>query len=209
MISTADSALSQISSLLTTINGLVTQAANTSSESSSQIAANQLQIDSSLSAINSIANTTNFQGQNLLDGSLGFLTKGTTANYAATVQSLQVTQANMGAAGPCRGLDRHPGATQAKLTDQIAAGTVPQTQLNFAGGSVTVNAPVGGVTFDNYTVAVATVASGTTVNGTAVTNTTPTAAYNNTTHVLTVTVANTVLPPRPPSPRPSRQCRTP
>src|SRR5271157_1369245 len=88
MISTADSALSQISSLLTTINGLVTQAANTSSESSSQIAANQLQIDSSLSAINSIAQTTTFQGQNLLDGSLAFQTTGGT-NFSA-VQDLQV-----------------------------------------------------------------------------------------------------------------------
>src|ERR1039457_866500 len=51
LISTADSALSQISALLTTINGLINQAANSSTESTSQIAANQSQIDSSLNAI--------------------------------------------------------------------------------------------------------------------------------------------------------------
>src|SRR5208282_760367 len=95
LISTADSALSQISSLLTTINGLVTESANTSSESSSQIAANQLEIDSSLNAINSIAQTTTFQGQNLLDGSLAFTTTGGT-NYAADVKNLQVNQVNFG-----------------------------------------------------------------------------------------------------------------
>ena len=83
---------------MTTINGLVTQAANTSSESSSQIAANQLQIDSSLSAINSIAETTNFQGKNLLDGSLGFVT-GNWTGTQANVTNLQVNQANL-SAGP-------------------------------------------------------------------------------------------------------------
>ena len=67
MISTADSALGQINTLLTSIRGLVTQAANTGALSSAQIAANQLQIDSSLDAINRISQTTKFQGKNLLD----------------------------------------------------------------------------------------------------------------------------------------------
>ena len=74
MISTADSSLSQISSLLTTIQGLVNQAASTGNMSASAIAANQQVIDSSLDAINRIASTTSFQGQNLLDGSLAFTT---------------------------------------------------------------------------------------------------------------------------------------
>src|SRR5208337_3913636 len=118
LISTADSALSQISSLLTTISGLVTESANTSSESSSQIAANQLQIDSSLNAINSVAQTTNFQGQNLLNGSLAFLTQGTSANYASTVQNLQVTQANMGTAASVPvDIKVTTAAKQAALTD--------------------------------------------------------------------------------------------
>ena len=134
MISTADSALSQISSLLTTINGLVTQAANTSSMSSSQIAANQLQIDSSLSAINSIAQTTNFQGQNLLNGSLGFLTQGTSANYASTVQNLQVTQANMGTAASVPvNINVVAAATQAQISDNLptssGAGATATLQL--------------------------------------------------------------------------------
>ena len=73
MIATADSALGQVSSLLNDIRGLVSQAANTGALSDEQIAANQLQIDSSLQAIDRISQTTSFQGRRLLDGSLDFI----------------------------------------------------------------------------------------------------------------------------------------
>jgi flagellin len=100
MISTADSALGQVSTLLTNIRGLVTQAASTGSESSDQIAANQLQVDSSLDAINRIAATTTFQGQNLLDGSLAFQTAADTTNHAADnnfslINNLNISQASL------------------------------------------------------------------------------------------------------------------
>ena len=74
MIATADSALGQVSSLLNDIRGLVTETANDGALSDEQIAANQLQIDSSLEALNRIAQTTTFQGRKLLDGSLDFIT---------------------------------------------------------------------------------------------------------------------------------------
>ncbi|MDZ4820687.1 MAG: flagellin, partial [Planctomycetota bacterium] len=74
IIATADSALTQVSSLLNDIRGLVSEAANTGALSAEQIAANQLQVDSSLEAIDRIAQTTAFQGRRLLDGSLDFLT---------------------------------------------------------------------------------------------------------------------------------------
>ena len=74
VIGTADSALGQVSSLLNDIRGLVTQSANTGALSADQIAANQLQVDSSLKALNRIAQTTTFQGRRLLDGSLDFIT---------------------------------------------------------------------------------------------------------------------------------------
>jgi flagellin len=74
IIATADSALGQVSALLNDIRGLVSEAANTGALSAEQIAANQLQVDSSLEAIDRIAQTTSFQGRRLLDGSLDFLT---------------------------------------------------------------------------------------------------------------------------------------
>ena len=56
------------------IRGLVSEAANSGALSDQQIAANQLQIDSSLEAIDRISQTTSFQGRRLLDGSLAFIT---------------------------------------------------------------------------------------------------------------------------------------
>ena len=65
--------------------------------SDEQIAANQLQIDSSLEALNRIAQTTTFQGRKLLDGSLDFITTaGTNFNR---IDDLQIDQANLGATG--------------------------------------------------------------------------------------------------------------
>lgn len=75
IIGTADSALGQVSTLLNDIRGLVSESANSGALSDEQIAANQLQVDSSLEAIDRIAQTTSFQGRRLLDGSLDFLTQ--------------------------------------------------------------------------------------------------------------------------------------
>ena len=84
LIATADSALGQVSSLLNDIRGLVSEAANTGALSDAQIAADQLQVDSSLEAIDRIAQTTAFQGRRLLDGSLDFITTSAgTADIAA------------------------------------------------------------------------------------------------------------------------------
>jgi flagellin len=97
VIATADSALGQVSSLLNDIRGLVTESANSGALSDAQIAANQLQLDESLAALNRIAQTTSFQGRKLLDGSLDFTTTaGTNFNR---ISSLQIDQANLGATG--------------------------------------------------------------------------------------------------------------
>jgi flagellin len=84
IIATADSALGQVSSLLNDIRGLVSEAANTGALSDEQIAANQLQVDSSLEAIDRIAQTTSFQGRRLLDGSLDFITSSAAGSGFAT-----------------------------------------------------------------------------------------------------------------------------
>jgi flagellin len=96
LIGTADSALGQVSSLLNDIRGLVVEAANVGTLSTEQIEANQLQVDSSLEAINRIAQTTTFQGRRLLDGSLAF---NTTINTVPSVRDVQIDQANLGSAG--------------------------------------------------------------------------------------------------------------
>ena len=97
IISTADSALGQVSNLLNDVRGLVVEAANSGALSDDEVAANQLQIDSSLEAINRIAQTTTFQGRKLLDGGLDFLTT-SGANFG-NITNLQIDQANLGAIG--------------------------------------------------------------------------------------------------------------
>ncbi|MCG8653001.1 MAG: flagellin [Pirellulales bacterium] len=96
IISTADSALGQVSNLLNDVRGLVVEAANAGALSEEEISANQLQIDSSLEAINRIAQTTTFQGQKLLDGSLDFIS---TASSVSSIRDLNIDQANLGATG--------------------------------------------------------------------------------------------------------------
>jgi flagellin len=115
MIATADSAIGQVSDLLNDIRGLVVEAANTGALSEDQIAANQLQVDSSLEAINRIAQTTTFQGMRLLDGSLGFTT---TLPSVASVTDARIDQANLGTASSVNvDVDITSAATTAEITN--------------------------------------------------------------------------------------------
>ncbi len=119
MIATADSALGQVSSLLNDIRGLVSEAANTGAMSSEQIAANQLQIDSSLEAIDRIAQTTQFQGQRLIDGNLDFLTEGVNTSE---LQDVQIDQANFGSLSQIDiNVEVQTQATQASLNYEQSA----------------------------------------------------------------------------------------
>ncbi|MFO0884914.1 MAG: flagellin, partial [Pirellulales bacterium] len=112
LIGTADSALGQISNLLNDIRGLVTEASNKGVLSDEQIAANQLQIDSSLDAIDRIAKVTTFQGRKILDGSLDF----TTTTPGSTVSDLNIQQANLGSSNSLAvSVDITSAATQATI----------------------------------------------------------------------------------------------
>jgi flagellin len=148
VIATADSALGQVSSLLNDIRGLVTESANSGALSDAQIAANQLQLDSSLEALNRIAQTTTFQGRKLLDGSLDFTTTaGTNFNR---IDSLKIDQANLGAVGSVDvEIAISAAATQAQVdvdnipvaTASAAASTTAtftNTAVQATGGTVTV-----------------------------------------------------------------------
>jgi flagellin len=93
VISTADAALAEVSNLLVSIKGLVVQAANTGAESTDEITANQLQVDSAINSITRISNSTSFAGTKLLDGTLGYTTSGVTAS---AVHDVNITVAAFG-----------------------------------------------------------------------------------------------------------------
>ena len=118
LIATADAALGQVSNLLNDIRGLVVEAANSGVLSDEQIAANQLQVDSSLEAVDRIARVTTFQGRRLLDGSLDFITEGSNA----TVTDMNIRQATLGSAGEIAiDIDISAEAEQAEITIAAAA----------------------------------------------------------------------------------------
>jgi len=161
MIATADSSLGQVSALLNDVRGLITEAANTGAMSEQQIAANQLQIDSSLEAINRVAQTTSFQGRKLLDGSLDFVISAA-GGALDTVTDLNIEQANLGVTGTMAvSVDITSAATQATLHTHVdTAATAASLAIAVLGtgqapddpGTITLTADANGEGGNGYTV---------------------------------------------------------
>jgi len=91
VIATTEAYLAEVSDLLTSIKGLIVEAANTGGLSQEEIEANQLQIDSAIESITRISNTASFAGLQLLNGSLSYLTSGiaTSAIAGAEIRGAQ------------------------------------------------------------------------------------------------------------------------
>lgn len=69
VLSTADGALNEITSLLSQIQSLAAASTSSGGLSAAEISANQSQIDAALNSINRIVSVTSFNGKRLLDGS--------------------------------------------------------------------------------------------------------------------------------------------
>ena len=96
VLSITEGALQEVNSLTLDLQGLVDTTANSAGLSTEEVAANQLQVDSILDSINRIANSTEFQGKKLLNGTLDYTTSGiTTGSTASAVTHLQVTAARI------------------------------------------------------------------------------------------------------------------
>lgn len=92
VINTAEGALGEVSALLLEVQGLTNQAANSGALSRQEIEANQLQVDSILNSINRIANTTQFNGVKLLNGSLDYTTSGVAST---AIDSFEINSAKL------------------------------------------------------------------------------------------------------------------
>ncbi|MCH8830217.1 MAG: hypothetical protein IID45_11635 [Planctomycetes bacterium] len=138
VISTADSALGEISSLLNQVRGLVQEGLNTGALSQSEIEANQNQIDAALSAINRISANTSFAGDKLIDGSKSFRTQLTSAD-SAKIADFRVDTAVF-AGSPTIVIDASitTAATRGELfTDFISGGLTTATTIEIAGAKGT------------------------------------------------------------------------
>jgi len=85
VIATTEGALDEVQSLLTDIQALTVEAANSGAFSDDEIAANQLQIDNAIDSITRIANTTTFAGRKLINGELDYVTSGVTSTQLSDV----------------------------------------------------------------------------------------------------------------------------
>jgi len=85
VIATAEGALAEVNTLLTSIKSLTIEAANTGAFSDAEIEANQLQINSAIESITRISNTASFAGLKLLNGSLDYNLSGVTASQITDV----------------------------------------------------------------------------------------------------------------------------
>lgn len=86
IVGTAEGGLNEISSLLTELQSLISQTANSGGLSKEEKEANQLQVDSILNTVNRIAQSTAFQGTKLLNGSYDYTTSGVTSTQVTDVR---------------------------------------------------------------------------------------------------------------------------
>ncbi len=86
MLEVADGGLSEISSLVSTIYSLTVELANDSGLTDSEREAKQLEIDQAIASIDSIVNTTTYNGQTLLNGNYEIRTTGVDSNSIADVE---------------------------------------------------------------------------------------------------------------------------
>ena len=143
VIGTAEGGLNEVSSLLTQLQGLVGQAANTGGLSTAEVAADQLQVDSILSTINRISQSTTFEGTQLLNGNLSY----TTSGVGSAVTNLQVNSALVPGGGKVAvavqvvssaktaALTYQGGAISGNTVTLQVAGNLGSTQLSFASGT--------------------------------------------------------------------------
>ncbi len=169
ILGTAEGGLSEVSNLLTQLQGLVGQAANSGGLSNEELAANQLQVDSILSTVNRIAGSTAFQGAKLLDGTLDY----TTSSVAtSTITGLHINSASIPAGSTVTvNVNVVTSAQTAKLTSTngvITGSTVTlevagkdgSVQLSFGSGT-TVSSIVTAINANTATTGVSAAHSGT------------------------------------------------
>lgn len=148
VISVAEGALNEVSALLLDLQSLIVEAANDGGLLDEEIKANQLQIDSILTSLDRIANTTTFGGRKLLDGSRAYLTSGVTPTALPSVQlfsarlprqdartvRVEVTQSAQTAQLSFLGSNPSGPSTTGTTTVEIR-GTLGSELLSFASGS--------------------------------------------------------------------------
>lgn len=127
VVNIAEGGLTEISSSLNELQGLLTESANSAGLSDTEKEANQLQIDSILQTVDRIASSTNFQGDKLLNGRLDF----ETTQIDDGIVDFQVNAAKFDTATQDVDVNITQSAQQGSLFLSFGAGTL---QFSAGGG---------------------------------------------------------------------------
>ena len=128
VVATADGGLGEVSNLLTQLQGLLGQAANSGGLSSTELAADQQQVDSVLNTINKIAGNTTFDGTQLLNGNLAYATSSVSTS---TLENLQINTATVPSGGT--------QAVTVKVVGSAKTAELTSTSTSVSGGAVTLS----------------------------------------------------------------------
>lgn len=122
----ADGAMSEISGLLSDANAATVAMANTAGMSQSERDAYQMEVDSSMQAIDRIASTTTFNGQKVLDGSM---------TLSAGGSSVDIASASTGSIGQVTF-----NGQNYKLSDIVSGGGLDASKGNAEGAQAAISA---------------------------------------------------------------------
>jgi flagellin len=148
VIAVAESGLAEVNKLLTELEDLVDRSASEAGITTSERAANQLQIDAVLDSINRIANSTEFQGRKLLSGTLDYDLSGvaTSAFTDVNVTAARVPDdgtrtviVEVTASANLAKLTYGASATGAGTTTLEIGGNIGIETLSFASGAAIAN----------------------------------------------------------------------
>ncbi len=137
---TANSALDEVVTLLQTARGLALSSANSATMTSSQISANQAQLNSIVSTINNIAANTTYGTTNLLNGSAGTYAVSTSATNVSNISFSGTFNGNAITQNSAVSIEVTTAATEASVA---GSNTFAATTTTVTTGSFTIN----GVTF--------------------------------------------------------------
>ncbi|MCD8349941.1 MAG: flagellin [Planctomycetaceae bacterium] len=93
-MSIAEGGLSSVSSMLTKMKGLAVHSLNTGVTGKSQVNANQMELNSALQTIQRVVGTTNYAGNNLLDGSRDFSFDASDSDAILDASASRITSVN-------------------------------------------------------------------------------------------------------------------
>ncbi len=120
MLSVAETAVGEIQSLLSQVQTLVMQSSSEANLTDAEISANQSQVDDALAAIDRIVQTTNFNGNRLLDGTYSVQVDGVAGN--TNIDSLRVFSRSQATSDTTITVERVASAQVATATFAASAG---------------------------------------------------------------------------------------